>query len=148
MTHSVVRITTMNETIKQVLLSSFMSNSKSQMSLDKHHKRGWMLPHHVQIRKKPEGAHTPNRMPYLGQHRCWAGKQAGCRVPWGRKNQWEAWFCLSCIHYKHGCERIAIDVVPPCQVSESRSSGWHVAFAYCRLNSYLTLLRCCCKYFV
>jgi hypothetical protein len=30
---------------------------------------------------------------------------------------------LSCIHYNHRSEQITIDVVPPCQVSLTRSSG-------------------------
>ena len=81
-----------------------------------------MLPRHQQTQKTPEGAHKPNRMPYRDQHRSQAGKQGDQRERTGKKDR-ESWFCFSCIHYKHGCKRIAIDVVPPCQVSLTRSSG-------------------------
>ena len=81
-----------------------------------------MLPRHQQTQKTPEGAHKPNRMPYRDRHQSQAGKQGDQRERIGRKDR-ESWFCLSCIHYNHRSEQITIDVVPPCQVSLTRSSG-------------------------
>ena len=48
----------MNETIKQVLLSSFMRNSRSLVPPEKHHKRGQMQSHHVQTGETDQ---RPNR---------------------------------------------------------------------------------------
>ena len=56
----------MNETTKQVLLSSFMRNSKNLALPDRHHKRGQMPSHRVQ---RGETGHKPSHMPYPDQRR-------------------------------------------------------------------------------